>query len=175
MGRTACTEPQCLNKGALYLYLYCHGYPQYVQQYARTDLWRISLLRNCPTFQFTEPNHQITSCNSKQLTRFIDHCKIAFQPSNVRSYQECRYFHQINYQLATSFSPFLMFPCLLFRYAPQSRPLVPEFAGSNPAEAVGFFGRKNLQHAFLRRGSKAFCRRFAACKRSLHLRGSRML
>ena len=29
-------------------------------------------------------------------------------------------------------------------------PLVPEFAGSNPAEAVGFFGRKNPQHAFLR-------------------------
>ena len=34
-------------------------------------------------------------------------------------------------------------------------PLVPEFAGSNPAEAVGFLGRKNPQHAFLRRGSKA--------------------
>jgi hypothetical protein len=34
-------------------------------------------------------------------------------------------------------------------------PLVPKFAGSLPAEAVGFFGRKNLQHAFLRRGSKA--------------------
>jgi len=34
-------------------------------------------------------------------------------------------------------------------------PLVPKFAGSNPAEAFGFFGRKNPQHAFLRRGSKA--------------------
>jgi hypothetical protein len=34
-------------------------------------------------------------------------------------------------------------------------PLVPEFAGSNPAEAVGFFGRKNPQHVFPRRGSKA--------------------
>jgi len=33
--------------------------------------------------------------------------------------------------------------------------LVPKFAGSNPAEAVGFLGRKNPQHAFLRRGSKA--------------------
>jgi hypothetical protein len=33
-------------------------------------------------------------------------------------------------------------------------PLVPEFAGSNPAEAVGFFcAQKNSQHAFLRRGS----------------------
>jgi len=27
--------------------------------------------------------------------------------------------------------------------------------GSHPAEAVGFLGRKNSQHAFLRRGSKA--------------------
>ena len=34
-------------------------------------------------------------------------------------------------------------------------PLVPKFAGSNPAETVGFLGRKNPQHAFLRRGSKA--------------------
>ena len=32
---------------------------------------------------------------------------------------------------------------------------VPYFAGSNPAEAVGFLGRKNPQHAFLPRGSKA--------------------
>ena len=34
-------------------------------------------------------------------------------------------------------------------------PTVPKFAGSNPAEAVGFLGRKNPQHTFLRRGSKA--------------------
>jgi hypothetical protein len=34
-------------------------------------------------------------------------------------------------------------------------PLVPKFAGSHPADAVGFLGRKNPQHAFLRRGSKA--------------------
>ena len=34
-------------------------------------------------------------------------------------------------------------------------PLVPKFAGSNPAEAVGFLGQKNPQHAFLRRVSKA--------------------
>ena len=34
-------------------------------------------------------------------------------------------------------------------------PLVPKFAGSHPAEAVEFLGRKNPQHAFLRRGSKA--------------------
>ena len=34
-------------------------------------------------------------------------------------------------------------------------PVVPKFAGSNPAEAVGFLERKNPQHAFLRRGSKA--------------------
>ena len=34
-------------------------------------------------------------------------------------------------------------------------PLVPKFAGSNPAEAVGFLGRKNPQYALLQRGSKA--------------------
>jgi len=33
-------------------------------------------------------------------------------------------------------------------------PLVPKFVGSNPAEAVGFLGRKNSQHALLRRGIK---------------------
>ena len=37
-------------------------------------------------------------------------------------------------------------------------PLVPKFAGSNPAEAVGFFqGEKNPQHAFLRKGRKVLC------------------
>ena len=56
-------------------------------------------------------------------------------------------------------------------------PLVPKFTGSNPAEAVGFLGWKNPQHAFLRRGSKALVpyHRFAACKRSLNLCGSRNL
>jgi len=34
-------------------------------------------------------------------------------------------------------------------------PLVPKFAGSHTAEAVGFLRRKNPQHAFLRRGRKA--------------------
>ena len=37
-------------------------------------------------------------------------------------------------------------------------PLVPKFAGSNPAEAVGIFrAKKNPQRAFLRKGSKAVC------------------
>jgi hypothetical protein len=53
-------------------------------------------------------------------------------------------------------------------------PLVPKFAGSNPAEAVWFFGRKNPQYAFLRRGSKAVCPMswFTACKRTQKWRGS---
>jgi hypothetical protein len=34
-------------------------------------------------------------------------------------------------------------------------PLASTFTGSQPAEAVGFLERKNPQHAFLRRGSKA--------------------
>ena len=37
-------------------------------------------------------------------------------------------------------------------------PLVLKLAVSNPAEAVGFFRvKKNPQHAFLRKGSKAVC------------------
>ena len=35
--------------------------------------------------------------------------------------------------------------------------LVPKFAGSNPAEAVGFFRAKKSSARFLRRGSKAVC------------------
>ena len=43
-------------------------------------------------------------------------------------------------------------------------PLVPKFACSNLAEAVGFLrAKKNPQHAFLQRGS-----RFAECKRFLN-------
>jgi hypothetical protein len=34
-------------------------------------------------------------------------------------------------------------------------PLVPKFVSSHLAEAIGFLGRKNPQHAFLRRRSKA--------------------
>ena len=37
----------------------------------------------------------------------------------------------------------------------QAASVVPEFAGSNPAEAVGFFGRKYPERAFLRRERKA--------------------
>jgi hypothetical protein len=36
-------------------------------------------------------------------------------------------------------------------------PLLPKITASNLAEAVGFFGQKNPQHAFLQRGSKAVC------------------
>jgi hypothetical protein len=36
-------------------------------------------------------------------------------------------------------------------------PLIPKIAGSLLAEAVRSFGRKNPQHAFLRKGSKAIC------------------
>jgi hypothetical protein len=54
-------------------------------------------------------------------------------------------------------------------------PLVTKFAGSNPAEPFGFFGRKNPHHAFLRRGSKAVCPMswFTAYKRNKKWRGSR--
>jgi len=50
-------------------------------------------------------------------------------------------------------------------------PLVPKFAGSHPAKAVGFLGRKNSLHSFLRREVKPSvpCRSFTACKRSLNV------
>jgi hypothetical protein len=49
-------------------------------------------------------------------------------------------------------------------------------AGSNPAEAVGFFGRKNPQLAFNRGVGvqpSVLCRSFSACKNPYNYRGSR--
>jgi hypothetical protein len=40
---------------------------------------------------------------------------------------------------------------------------VPKIAGSFPTEAVGFFGRKIPQHAFLQKGSKAVCAMSQIC------------
>jgi hypothetical protein len=54
--------------------------------------------------------------------------------------------------------------------------MVPKIAGSNPAEAVGFFGRKDSQHTFLQRGSKVVCTHVAALrhvKEPYSYRGSR--
>ena len=55
-------------------------------------------------------------------------------------------------------------------------PLVPKFAGSNPAEDVGFFRAKKILSTPSFGGEvkpSVPCRRFAACKRSLNLSGSR--
>ena len=57
-------------------------------------------------------------------------------------------------------------------------PLVPKFADSNPAEAVGFYGRKKILSTPSFGGKvkpSAPCRRFAAYKISLELCGSRIL
>ena len=51
-------------------------------------------------------------------------------------------------------------------------PLVPKFAGSNLAKAVGFLARLPSEG---KERPLVPCRRFAACKRSLNLRGSRNL
>jgi hypothetical protein len=63
----------------------------------------------------------------------------------------------------------ILYPCIGFGGLEVACwPLVPKFAGSNPAEAVRFLrAKKNPQHAFLR--TSVPCRRFAACKRSLEL------
>ena len=77
----------------------------------------------------------------------------------------------------TNFSPYIY--CFLHGFvglAVTCWPLVPKFAGSNPAEDVGFLGRKKILSTPSFGGEvkpSAPCRRFAACKRSLNLRGSR--
>ena len=57
-------------------------------------------------------------------------------------------------------------------------PLVPKFAGSNLAEAIRFLRAKKFLSTPSFGGEvkpSVPCRRFAACKRSLELRGSRIL
>ena len=57
-------------------------------------------------------------------------------------------------------------------------PLVPKFEGTNPAEAVGFLGRKKILStpSFGEEVKPSVpCRRYAACKRSLNLCGIRNL
>jgi hypothetical protein len=57
-------------------------------------------------------------------------------------------------------------------------PLVPKFAGSNPAEAIGFLRAKKILSTPSFGGEvkpPVPCRRFAACKRFLELRGSWIL
>jgi len=52
-------------------------------------------------------------------------------------------------------------------------PLVPKFAGSNPAEAVGFLRAKKSFGGEIK--PSVPCRGFTACKRSLELSGIRIL
>ena len=57
-------------------------------------------------------------------------------------------------------------------------PVVPKFAGSNPSETVGFLRAKKSSARLPSEGEvkpSVPCRRFAACKRSLELRGIRIL
>jgi hypothetical protein len=94
----------------------------------------------------------------------------------------CRQYFSIKYYSHTRVTPFSLENRLLAELLSgfgdlevACWPLVPKFAGSNPAEVVGFLGRKNPQHAFLRRGRKAVCPMscFTACKRTQRWRGSR--
>ena len=82
------------------------------------------------------------------IRRYIDHMKfaayMAFHLSHSFTYFWFHFFYHCIYG------------CIGFGgLGVACWPLVPKFAGSNTAEAVGFLGRKNPQHAFLRRGSKA--------------------
>ena len=77
-----------------------------------------------------------------------------FKGSTLISYFRARVTH-LNLSKSLS-NPSILFTFLLINILIYDNSLlVPKFAGSNPAEAVGFLGRKNPQHAFLRRGSKA--------------------
>ena len=69
-------------------------------------------------------------------------------------------------------------PLIILLYFLAWWPLVPKFAGSNTAGAVGFLGRKKFLSTPSFGGElkpSVPCRRFAACKRSINLRGSRNL
>jgi len=52
MGRTACTEPQCLYKGALYLYLYLilYYWSEHEPLNSKYSLISLSLLRQVHSF-----------------------------------------------------------------------------------------------------------------------------
>ena len=80
----------------------------------------------------------------EQFTRYDDRSKIKFRAIFNCMFSSASLFHCL-YAHYMSFNGFGLV-CW---------PLVPKFAGSNPTEADGFLGRKNPQHAFLRRGSKA--------------------
>ena len=60
--------------------------------------------------------------------------------------------------IALDINKYILYKCMYSGFGGHCWPLVPEFAGSNPAEAGGFFGcPNNPQHAFLRRGSERIC------------------
>ena len=70
------------------------------------------------------------------------------------------FWHVVPYSLVNNYKPFGGTWCLsgFGGLEVACWPLVPKFADSNPAEAVGFFrAKKSPQHAFLRKGIKAIC------------------
>ena len=93
MGRTTCTEPQCLYNGALYLYLTVELYLYY--PYGPYDLYRASVpvqgctlpLPNSRTIPLlslwvVQPVQSLSACTSVHFTPFfIWHCSDA--PCNV--------------------------------------------------------------------------------------------
>ena len=71
-----------------------------------------------------------------------------------------------------------MHTIFIAKYVSACWPLVPKFAGSNPAEAFRFLRAKKILSTLSFGGEvkpSVPCRRFAACKRSLELHGSRIL
>jgi hypothetical protein len=123
-----------------------------------------NLVTNClkETVRKSRRVHVSTAAVEKQYLCILSVCLYSYVP-NTQSTHCNVFFHSVSWHLLT--------PCSCW-------PLVPKIAGSLPAEAVGFFGRKNPQRAFLRKGSKAVCPMSQICsmsKNPIIYRGSRKL
>jgi len=70
MGRTACTEPQCLYKGALYLYLTVELY--LYSPYGPYGLYRASVpVQGCTLpFFYSEDGNCAENCSSKLIVKY---------------------------------------------------------------------------------------------------------
>jgi hypothetical protein len=124
----------------------------------------------CPVFQklpFRFLNQSITtisSCFPSCYMSHQSHLSLPNHPSNIKrltflSFSICNFLHT---NIILCFSQ-ILFSVLVLNYIPPYSglevacwPLVHKFVGSHPAEAIEFLGQKNPQHAFHRRGSKAF-------------------
>jgi hypothetical protein len=105
--------------------------------------------------------YQITNCvkTSARLRAFAGHLDLNSHPDT--HYIQSLFSHKIKFfNRASSGNGILAISLPIAGFGGLEVacwPLVPKFAGTHPAEAVGFLRLKHPQNAFLRRGSTAFC------------------